>query len=128
MLLELALPSSPDAPGTARRSLRALASRLSPSLLANIELVVSELVTNSLRHARAAGRAEIRLRLASTRGGVRGEVIDRGAGFERTPRAPSMYQESGWGLYLVDQLSERWGVERGPATTVWFELKDPEQT
>ena len=50
------------------------------------------------------------------------EVTDPGPGFEPKPVTPSFYQTGGWGLYLVEQLSDRWGVIRGKATTVWFEL------
>ena len=34
----------------------------------------------------------------------------------------------GWGLYLVDQLADRWGVNRGKLTRVWFEIDYAEGT
>ena len=53
---------------------------------------------------------------------VRVEVTDHGPGFEARARDPSTQHESGWGLYLVDQLSDRWGVSRTDGTAAWFEI------
>ena len=50
------------------------------------------------------------------------EVIDPGAGFEPLPRVAGQSQAGGWGLYLVDQIADRWGVVPGDGTHVWFEL------
>jgi anti-sigma regulatory factor (Ser/Thr protein kinase) len=83
-------------------------------------LLVSELVTNSVLHARTDVELVVRLR----RGGVRVEVHDA------SPVAPVVrrYEDeamTGRGLALVDQLASRWGVEsRGGGKTVWFELDD----
>jgi len=49
-------------------------------------------------------------------------VSDRGTGFQRRVRVPERGSGSGWGLYLVDQLADRWGVSREEATRVWFEI------
>jgi anti-sigma regulatory factor (Ser/Thr protein kinase) len=53
---------------------------------------------------------------------VRVEVADHGPGFEPQPRGPDQESRSGWGLYLVDQLSDRWGVSRTDGTAAWFEI------
>jgi hypothetical protein len=47
-------------------------------------------------------------------------VTDSGVGFD--PPTPEAGDESGWGLFIVDRLSHRWGVERGARTRVWFEM------
>src|SRR5207253_1270255 len=54
--------------------------------------------------------------------GLRVEVTDRGPGFEPGSPLPSMYQDSGWGLYLVEQIADRWGVKQEEGTCVWFEV------
>jgi anti-sigma regulatory factor (Ser/Thr protein kinase) len=53
---------------------------------------------------------------------LRIEVCDPGRGFEVTEPDPDPARPSGWGLYLVRELSDRWGVERSVQTRVWFEL------
>jgi hypothetical protein len=53
---------------------------------------------------------------------VRVEVGDLGPGFDPGPRDLDRESPSGWGLYLVDQLADRWGVTRAGGTRVWFEI------
>jgi hypothetical protein len=53
---------------------------------------------------------------------VRVEVADRGEGFEPVPRDADRSRPGGWGLYLVDQLADRWGVARDQMNRVWFEM------
>ena len=50
------------------------------------------------------------------------EVCDLAAGFEPAESDPRPARPAGWGLYLVRELSDRWGVERSAETRVWFEL------
>jgi anti-sigma regulatory factor (Ser/Thr protein kinase) len=50
------------------------------------------------------------------------EVADDGPGFEPRPQTPDQDSRSGWGLYLVDQLADRWGVTRSEAGGAWFEI------
>jgi anti-sigma regulatory factor (Ser/Thr protein kinase) len=99
-----------------------LRGSLDPRVFDDLRLLVSELVTNSLRHAGLSGHDEIRLRVQLTDDSVRVEVVDRGPGFTPQQPRPSLYQESGWGLFLVRQLASRWGFRGDPATCVWFEL------
>ena len=123
--LDLAIPSDEHAPRAARRALDQLSGEIPPSLLENARLLVSELVTNSVRHAAASDGAVIMLTVHMSEGMVRVEVADSGPGFEPEPPNPSMYQTSGWGLYLVEQIADRWGVARGSGSQVWFELDRP---
>lgn len=85
-------------------------------------LLVSELVTNSYRHAGLVEGDAIRLRVLLDGGTLRIEVADRGMAGSPSIRDPD--PDGGWGLRIVSELSDRWGVESGPAgTTVWFELE-----
>jgi PAS domain S-box-containing protein len=83
-----------------------------------VELLVSELVTNALRY----GRGPIGLRLLRGAESVVCEVSDE---FEAAPRLRTVHHgdEGGRGLYLVDQLSARWGTRNTPhGKIVWFEV------
>ena len=53
---------------------------------------------------------------------IRVEVHDSGPGFEPPEAPPTLYRESGFGLFLVDRIADRWGVSSDGGTTVWFEL------
>jgi anti-sigma regulatory factor (Ser/Thr protein kinase) len=100
-----------------------LDDRLERSLLDDVRLLVSELVTNSVRHARCncdAGIVGLDVKVHPDC--LRVEVSDPGHGFEPKPRYEGQSAESGWGLYLVDTLSSRWGVGRTDGTNVWFEI------
>jgi signal transduction histidine kinase len=89
-------------------------------------LLVSELVTNAVLHSPAAADAPIELTASVVEQTVRVAVTDAGEGFAPTPRvtppSPERLAEGGYGLYLVNQTSTRWGVDREGGTRVWFEL------
>jgi anti-sigma regulatory factor (Ser/Thr protein kinase) len=109
---------------TARNATEVLEPLIPPEQLDDVRLLVSELVTNSVRHARFAPSDWLRLRLAASDGNNRVEVHDPGPGFEATaPARPEPMAESGWGMYLVEQLADRWGIDREDGTCVWFELQ-----
>src|SRR3954452_11905753 len=127
--LSATIAGGPYAAAAARRALGGLGELVSHRRLADIALLVSELVTNSVRHGGAGEDA--RRELAALREGqrLRVEVTDWGPGFTRDAR-PSRPADpvGGWGLVLVERLADRWGVERdGDATVVWFELSMPER-
>ena len=79
---------------------------------------MSELVTNSLRHT---GSADIALEVWRSDEVVHVDVRDHGAGFELNG-SPQPGDASGWGLFMVDRLADRWGVQTNGDTHVWFEL------
>jgi serine phosphatase RsbU (regulator of sigma subunit)/anti-sigma regulatory factor (Ser/Thr protein kinase) len=116
------LPVETDAVPTARRAIKELERALEPELFEKVALLVSELVTNAVRHASAPDSATIELRAEAFGDRVRVEVSDRGPGFEPRRRTVGERSASGWGLYLVDALSDRWGVSRTGGTTVWLEI------
>ena len=85
-----------------------------------VALLVSELVTNSVRHA---GGSAIALAVEIDARRARVEVADAGGGFRPPPApVPGEARPSGWGLYLVERFSDRWGVSREGHTRVWFEI------
>lgn len=90
---------------------------------ADLALVFTELVTNSIRHA-GLGRTdliEVRLRLAAD--GLSGAVIDTGPGFDPHRLGPLPTRTGGFGLFIVERLTKRWGVDVSHGTTkVSFEL------
>lgn len=120
------LDATPDAVPLARRALADVEPVLPPELVRDLHLLTSELVTNSVRHGNLGPQARLVLTDRLTSDVVRVEVSDSGPGFEPPGvSTPTPYQQSGWGLYLVDQLATRWGVDRGTGTSVWFEIAHP---
>ena len=122
MSFEVDLACDPDSAAEARRALGEFAGRLPPDRLEDARLLVSELVTNAIRHAGLGDDQVIRLTVSALEHGLRIEVCDPGRGFRLTEPEPDPARPSGWGLYLVSELSDRWGVDRSAETRVWFEL------
>jgi anti-sigma regulatory factor (Ser/Thr protein kinase) len=90
-----------------------------------VRLLVSELVTNSVKHAGAGPQDPIDVALTASADKVRVEVGDGGAGFEPRTSRTSRTEPGGFGLMLVDKLADRWGIERTPRPCVWFEIDRP---
>lgn len=114
------LPRERSSPSAARCFSRSrLADVVGADTLEDVLLVVSELVSNALMH----GSGAIRLQLGFDGALVTGDVSDEGGGFSpHLPERPSAHV-GGNGLYLVDQLTERCGVDAG-ASRVWFQICD----
>src|SRR5436190_20347709 len=96
----------------ARIALDRLQGKEPKELLDNVRLMVSELLSNSMKHANLDAGEMIELHVSAEDDRVRVEVVDAGPGFTPKESVPSMYQDSGWGLFLVEQLSDRWGVDQ----------------
>jgi anti-sigma regulatory factor (Ser/Thr protein kinase) len=120
--LEERLPGSLDAASTARTKLDAIRDLLPPDRFEDARLLVNELVTNSIRHAGAIDTGWIGLRIVATPSQLRIEVIDQGPGFDPHFDPPTLEQTSGRGLFLVDALADRWGVDTVDGTSVWAEM------
>lgn len=119
--VSMRLTGNPDAAAQARRALSKLRADLDPPLMETLRLLVTELVTNSIKHAQADS---VVLKVLVGRSSVWTEVTDEGPGFDPDGTLKQRQDRSGWGLFLVERLAHRWGVNRdGPATKVWFELR-----
>jgi anti-sigma regulatory factor (Ser/Thr protein kinase) len=123
-LIDLKLPGGPLTANQARDHVAAGNGMVPSSVRAELLLLLTELVTNAVRHGGASDGLPVEVLVARSPRGFRVAVTDPGAGFEwRTREARSAPDESGYGLLLVDRMSHRWGIERGDhSTTVWFEL------
>jgi integral membrane sensor domain MASE1/anti-sigma regulatory factor (Ser/Thr protein kinase) len=125
--LAVELEPSPQCPAEARRALAPLAAALDTQAYLDLSLLVSELVTNSVRHARLRPRDLVRLQVALADRVVRVEVSDPGEGFGADVREPVARGPGGWGLFLTERLADRWGIDReGGWTTVWLEMDIPQ--
>ncbi|MGZ4153800.1 MAG: ATP-binding protein [Actinomycetota bacterium] len=111
------------APALARAGVRSAVAGIPDRLVADLELLVTEVVTNAVRHGGRRPTDEIVVRLWAN-DCVHVEVVDSGSPFER-PAGPDRLapSASGWGLFLLDRLTSAWGVEaEGNGKKVWFEL------
>ncbi|MFF2654111.1 ATP-binding protein [Streptomyces sp. NPDC058045] len=120
---EVRLPSRPESAAVARRLAQIVILRqwgMGPKIAEDVVLLVSELVGNAVRHT---GAREFGLRMLRRRGWLRVEVKDPSRGLPcLMPVQP--LDVSGRGLFLVDRLADRWGVDLLPlGKTTWFELR-----
>lgn len=118
--LEITLDSQPESVARARQVTTQVIDGLDEQTLEDIRLIVSELVTNAVKHG-PDGLVKVRLRRDGNM--IRGEVEDEGTTPFGLRRGPRRGPAGGLGLHLVEMLSDRWGVDAGSAR-VWFELRD----
>ena len=122
-MTSIELPPERSAAAAARRFTREVAApwALDPHVQADLELLVSELVTNAVLHARSSAR----LTIERTGDRVRVTVGDDSA---QRPRLRDYGADAvtGRGIFLVDQISETWGVDAADdgqdGKRVWFEI------
>jgi anti-sigma regulatory factor (Ser/Thr protein kinase) len=115
------LSNGPEAAAEARRAISTLRADLDPPLMETLRLLVTELVTNSVRHT---GVPMITLRVAVGKSSVLTEVSDEGPVFDPEGLDEAGSDGCGWGLFLVQRLAHSWGVsEDGDSKRVWFELR-----
>ncbi len=118
-VVERTLPVTPGAARLARATAQVACRVWRISACEVAVLAVSELVGNAVRHG---GGGRLTLRLFMTPRRLRLEVIDSGEG---TPavRKPPPDAESGRGLWIISELSTRWGVEPAPpGKCIWVEV------
>jgi anti-sigma regulatory factor (Ser/Thr protein kinase) len=112
--------SLPQAVGAARGVLREWECHFEPGLFYDLSLCVSELVTNRVQQGDPRGGEEMELIVRRRAELVRAEVID--------PRPDVLVSQSlteplsDWGIFIVDRVADRWGVDRGEGTVVWCEI------
>ena len=123
--LEIWIPARPEAVGEARLALANL--DLPPGLLEDARLLVDELVANSVRHANLGPEDEIRVRAEWSGAKFRAVVSDgpRNSGHVIVVGSirPDPPIESGWGLFLVDEIADRWGTDIDDVVSYWFEIE-----
>ncbi len=119
--LSMRLSGGPESAARARGALSKLRADVDPPTMETLRLLVTELVANSIKHARADA---LTLRILVGHKSVLTEVTDEGPGFDPAQAGRPREDHTGWGLFLVERLADRWGVVRdGAATRVWFELR-----
>ena len=119
--LNLRVPGGPEAAAVTRRELSRLDSDLDAPTRETLHLLVTELVSNAVKHA-AADSVAVNVSLEA--GAIRAEVTDLGPGFDPADTGVPRENHSGWGLFLVQELAHRWGVTEDQASNrVWFELR-----
>ncbi|MER6569252.1 ATP-binding protein [Streptomyces sp. NPDC001093] len=116
--LDVELPAVPEALQGLRRTVR----RYLDAPCTDVQLCVTELVTNVIRHVGEA--TPVRVRVALTDGNrIRVEVMDPAGQALPVPLSGALDAEDGRGLALLDAVALRWGVEQGvDGKTVWCEL------
>jgi two-component sensor histidine kinase len=118
MDLDLDIARDLTAPAQARQAVGTLKDHLDKDVLSDTVLLVSELVSNSVKYG--DGIIGLRVRTHAARQ-VLVEVLDEGGGFERRFRRTSEFEVGGFGLRLVDRLANTWGIRDGTAH-IWFEI------
>ncbi len=121
--VELVLERNVQAPALARSAIaeRCADLGLDGSLAQSLILLVSEVVSNAVRHSSGDPLAPVSMIATFGERAIRVSVTDAGAGFTPLQRDPARTHD-GYGLYLLEKVAERWGVESRGNTTVWFEL------
>jgi anti-sigma regulatory factor (Ser/Thr protein kinase) len=117
--LDVEIPRDARAPGRARRVVEDLGTAIDPEVRPDVMLLVSELVTNSVKYG-ADGALRLQIEAPEPRR-LRVEVVNQGKSFEPVARDRPITDAGGWGLHLVETLADDWGVHAG-STHVWFEI------
>jgi anti-sigma regulatory factor (Ser/Thr protein kinase) len=123
------LEAGVDAGADARQAVRDREHDLAEPLRGDVLLLVTELVTNAVRHGQVGTDGSVRLECRSSGERLRFLVTDSGTsllgngGLPPQARRGTNGDPAGWGLLLVEQIAERWGVLASPpGTCVWFEV------
>jgi anti-sigma regulatory factor (Ser/Thr protein kinase) len=120
MFYKQRLESEARSSAAARRVVERLEPALDAGTLADLRLLVSELVTNAIEHV--PGDDDITIAVTLLDGRVRVEVSDSGSGFAYRAREEGDPMGSGWGLHFVGLLAESWGTGSDDGASVWFEM------
>ena len=119
-------PASPDSIPAARRYVAEALAQVPPSFCQTAALLVSELVTNAVRHAGGSDFV-VEIQTFPAEGRLWVGVTDTETGLP-VLRRPSVTAENGRGVQLISILADRWGARRrrySTEKTVWFELSYP---
>jgi len=120
--VDVCFAAVPEAARAARVAVvDALSGQVDGRVLADVQLLVSELVSNSVRHAGLNAGESVRVGLAVSDGVVRLEVENPGNTGIIAARDPHP-DGGGFGLRIVEALAHTWGVSRDGHTRVWVEI------
>jgi anti-sigma regulatory factor (Ser/Thr protein kinase) len=122
-VLNLVLTEEKGAAAAARQALLEDHKELPAAVRDDVLLLVTELVSNAVLHAGAGPERPLQVQLLRGPRWLIVTVFDEGPGFTWHPNAELRNESGGWGLFLVDQIADRWGVEcTASGARVWFEL------
>jgi anti-sigma regulatory factor (Ser/Thr protein kinase) len=122
-VLNFVLTEESGAAAAARRALLEENGVVPATVRDDVLLLVSELVSNAVVHAGAGPERPLQVQLLRGPRWLVVTVADEGPGFAWHPNADSRNESGGWGLFLVDQIADCWGVEcTATGTRVWFEI------
>ena len=114
------LPKEPSSAAVARRLLDQLSGQIDADKLDTARLLVTEVITNAVRHVKP--EVQIDLSVALRDAALRVEVLDPGTGFVLRRRGPDSPIDGKRGLHFLEVLSDRWAIDSAGRTRVWFEL------
>ena len=122
-MLNLVLTEESGAAAAARQALREENGTLPAAVQDDVLLLVSELVSNAVLHAGAGPDRPLQVQVLRGPRWVIVTVSDEGPGFTWRPTPEHGNESGGWGLFLVDQIADCWGVEcTASGARVWFEI------
>jgi len=112
---------APAAVAEARERIMTLAEPfVDGARMGDLRLVISEVITNAVRHG---GLGDLLIAVTPKRDYLCVQVTDTGDGFAPRPRAYAPDDNGGFGLFLIERLTRRWGLTREDSNTrVWFEF------
>ena len=118
------IPGGTGAAAIARRSVTSIEAGLPLQVRHRVALVLSELIANAVQHGGAGPGEEVEVRVASNAQRLRVEVVDPGWGDVEPPQR-IQHPDGGYGLLLVEHLSDEWGREATDSggSLAWFELE-----
>jgi anti-sigma regulatory factor (Ser/Thr protein kinase) len=116
------LEGNPGSVGEARRHVLGVGEQLvEETRLPDLGLVISEVVSNAIRHSSDAGA--VLLAVTPKDDYLCVQVTDAGPGLAPHPRATAPDEDGGWGFFLIEHMTRRWGLTREDShTRVWFEF------
>ncbi len=119
---EFPLAGDPSSVGEGRRCVLEVAREfLDEARLPDLALVLSEVVTNAIRHNSDADSVLVAVTPKDDYLCV--QVTDPGPGLAPRPRATAPDEDGGWGFFLIEHMTRRWGLTREDEhTRVWFEF------
>lgn len=121
--VSFSMPGGTGAASIARRSVTSIEAGLPLGLRHRVALMLSELVANAVQHGGAGSDEIVEVRVASGPQRVRVEVVDPGWHGGEPPKRVQ-HPDGGYGLLLVEHLSDGWGREATAdgGSLAWFEL------